>query len=495
MNFSSIILAAVIALGRKPFKEIRALIDQGEPQKALEIIEVRLPETAGKRRQTLMELAILASMKASDWDRAIKYGKEFAFEFPESKKLGEIFFYVAKAYMGKHSNDSAAVFFFKAYSSRGPAWVKDSSYTNLFGIVGIGTDLFHNLISRGCLDKRITPTNKVALIIPRSGQLSSLGEDFLRGFLLSLPSNVELSVFDTRSDTNYAALLVDELKDSIFSVVVGPITSVFAVQIAPRFDSVAMFNLIPGATDLRLGDIGRFVIPFNYTIKMEVEKLVSYAMDTAGVDRFFILYPADAQYIAAAFYFKTLVEKKNGVVVEAVHVPPEGLPFRDEIDLIRRIGRDENVMVFIPAANRGIYTLVSQMKFYDVNPTILGCDEWLNWRRKNELNIVIASPGVGEPDVDREQMVNEFVDVYGLRPSSIAMTGYDAGAIVARLLDNGPISSIAAWQKADSLGIFRGTAGTYILSKTRDFIKLYSFGLVEPAKGGNQWQPSEEKEQ
>ncbi len=490
MNVRILILAATIVFGRSYFKEIRSLIDEGEPEQALQIINARLPETSGKKRQTLLELAVMASMKAGDWEGVLSYGNEFVREFPDSKKVGEIRFFMAKAYLAMGRKDDAAVEMLKAYSSRGPSWVKDSSYTYLFGIVNIETNLFNSLISRGYLDKRVTPTMKVAVIVPRSGPLAPLGDEFMRGFLMAVPVNIELQVFDTQSDTAYASLLADRLRDSIFSVVIGPITSIFARKMSPVFDSVALFDLVPAAADLRLGDIGMFVIPFNYTLKLEVEKLASYAMDSLGADRFFILYPPEARYVAAAFYFKQLIESRDGTVLDAVKIPDEGLPFRDEMELIRRIGKAENSVVFVPSGNRGIYSMMGQMKFYDVNPIVLGCDGWLNWHRKNELNIVIASPPPGEPDVDREAMINNFMEIHKARPSTIAMVGYDAGVIVTRLLNQGPISSLSAWQKADSIGIFRGVAGDYVLSKRKDFIKLYSFGHIELSKGGNQWQPN-----
>ncbi len=485
MNLSVILIALTISFGRSYLKEIRALIDQGEPQRALQVIQNRLPEERGKRREKLLLLGIEASYNSGDFQGTINYGNQFILEFPESKKVGLVRYYMAKSYLEMGNKDMAAVEFLKAYAGPAPSWVKDSSYVYLFGLIDLGADLFHNLLSRGYLDKRVTPTRKVAVLVPQSGSMASLGKEFMRGFRLALPVSVKLVEIDTRSDTSYASYIAETLKDSVFALVVGPLTSMFAMSTAPKIDSAAILNLIPGAADLRLGDIGNFVIPFNYALKLEVEKLASYALDSLHAKRVYILFPDDAQYISAALYFKQLVEKSGGTVVEAIKVPSEGLPFREELDIIRRISREDYPLIFAPAGNRGIYSMVSQMRFYDVNPIVLGCDRWLSWRRKNELNIVIAAPQPGIPDIDRQEVLDNFMQIFGVRPSSIAETGYDAGAIVARIMQDGPISSISAWQKADSIGIFRGIAGNYVLSRNKDLINLYSFGQIKPAKGGN----------
>ncbi len=485
MNFKVLLLAVAISFGRSYIREIRALIDQGEPQKALQIIEERLPEENGRKREQLLLLAVVASYESKNWLQALSYGEEYLTEFPETKYSGVVWFYIAKTNLQLGKKDDAALAFLRAYASPTYTWVKDSSYTYLFGLVELGTDLFHSLLSRGYLDKRIEPTNRVAVFVPQSGNLKSLGKEFMRGFLMAIPISVKLEVIDTKSDTEYASYVASTMKDSIFAVVVGPLTSMFAMNTAPRLDSFALFNLIPAASDLRLGSIGRFVVPFNYTTKVEVEKLVDFAIDSLQLKRFYILYPPDVEFAVAAFYFKELVQKKGGAVIESIKIPPNGLSFREEINIIQRISREEYPVVFIPAGNRGIYSMVSQMRFYDVNPLILGCEKWMSWRRKNELDIVIAAPEPGSPDVDRQEFFDRFLDLYGVRPSSIAQTGYDAGTIVKKLMESGPISSISAWQKADSIGIFRGISGNYILSKDRNFVKLYSFGQVGPLKGGD----------
>ena len=136
----------------------------------------------------------------------------------------------------------------------------------------------------------------VGCVLPLSGSYGLFGQRALDGIELALSQiggtgdgiPFQVIVKDSRSDPGASETAVDELDQLKVGAILGPMSvSEAAAAIAQkRGIPIIVFTQKEGVTD-----IGAYVFRNFITPQMQVQSLVSYAMDELGVNRFAVLYP------------------------------------------------------------------------------------------------------------------------------------------------------------------------------------------------------------
>jgi branched-chain amino acid transport system substrate-binding protein len=142
---------------------------------------------------------------------------------------------------------------------------------------------------------RFTPFT-VGCVLPLSGAYGLFGQRALDGIELALSQMGEtgdgipfqIIVKDSRSDPGASETAVDELDQQKVGAILGPMSvSETAAAIAQkRGIPIIVFTQKEGVTDIGSSVFRNFITP-----QMQVQSLVSFAVDELGVNRFAVLYP------------------------------------------------------------------------------------------------------------------------------------------------------------------------------------------------------------
>jgi branched-chain amino acid transport system substrate-binding protein len=142
---------------------------------------------------------------------------------------------------------------------------------------------------------RFTPFT-VGCVLPLSGSYGLFGQRALDGIELALSQMGEtgdgipfqIIVKDSRSDPGASETAVDELDQQKVGAILGPmsVSETAAAVAQKRGIPIIVFTQKEGVTD-----IGAYVFRNFITPQMQVQSLVSFAVDELGVNRFAVLYP------------------------------------------------------------------------------------------------------------------------------------------------------------------------------------------------------------
>jgi ABC-type branched-subunit amino acid transport system substrate-binding protein len=186
----------------------------------------------------------------------------------------------------------------------------------------------------------------IGCLLPLSGPYETFGKRALSAIRLAVnkfnaDSNkqaLKLVVRDTQSDSEIARYLVEEMDERNVAMIIGPmVTSEFAAREAQK-RKIPMISLTQ-----RQGvhDIGDYVFRNFLTPEMQVESLISCAVDLFGITRFAILYPDDDYGRTFMNLFRDQVMYYGADVVEMASYQPDQTDFSDSIKHLASITKDE----------------------------------------------------------------------------------------------------------------------------------------------------------
>lgn len=189
-------------------------------------------------------------------------------------------------------------------------------------------DLMHNL-KRNIEAIEQPDMKSLGVILPLTGSFAPFGKKVLiaMGLAWSLPVNtadtgmltvikdgVRIFFADSKGDAMMAAKAAELLvKSHKVSMIVGDITnepSLLAAQICQQLN-VPMLSL---SRHPLMADLGDYVFVINASQSQQIERLVSYAMNTKGHRRFAILFPRHNYGMSLSKMFFDEVLKKGGAI-------------------------------------------------------------------------------------------------------------------------------------------------------------------------------------
>jgi branched-chain amino acid transport system substrate-binding protein len=180
--------------------------------------------------------------------------------------------------------------------------------------------------------------NTVGCLLPLSGRYENFGQQALKGIELALTvfsdvrkqdaSNLKIIIRDTASNAAGAASAVQDLHGRQVAAVIGPMIEAEAAAIEAQRLGVPIVTLTQKPD---IPDMGEWVFRNFLTPAMQVEKIVSYAVNDLRLSRFAILYPEETYGQMFMNLFWDAVIASGGQVVGVESYRPDQTNFSDPI--------------------------------------------------------------------------------------------------------------------------------------------------------------------
>jgi branched-chain amino acid transport system substrate-binding protein len=346
---------------------------------------------------------------------------------------------------------------------------------------------------------------RLGCLLPLTGSFKAFGERALKGVELALSrytgengrSSAKIIIRDTGSDPEKTAAAMDLLVQEKVLAVIGPLA---APEHAAR---VAQQNGVPIVTLTQKDDIcgmGDYVFRNFITPKMQIEALVTHAVQTRGLERFAVLYPDEPYGRTFMSLFREEVTAQGGEVVgiEAYRLaqtdfkdsilnliggagPPSApkpvLPDIDpgEAEIPEVAGNETEIpptvnfeALFIPDGPKKAGLIIPQLAFHDVrNVLLLGTNLWhseslIQMARQHAQGAILTE---GFYPYGRSEEVTRFVrdyrEIYGEMPGFIEAVAYDSARILLDRMRIPGVRSAGEMKEAlFELRDFRGVTGS-----------------------------------
>ncbi|MEO0145977.1 MAG: ABC transporter substrate-binding protein [candidate division WOR-3 bacterium] len=338
----------------------------------------------------------------------------------------------------------------------------------------------------------------VIVMVPLSGEVAPLGEEFLRGWRMAVGDALNYEVVDTYASPDSVLKILNILAGSDgASLIVGPLLSVTSLPAA----DFAMRNripiLLPTATDLRLGTFGSYVFPFNYNLFLETAYIMEVMSERMSRSDWLILYTDMAEDRAITGWFiSQSTEFGIGIMDTLVYSETEMV-----YDGLSKavVGKNPKV-VFAPRGSRASALLFLSLRKRGLKCPVVGLDGWLSPDVAEIVSgamggLYVVGPERGDfmaralAQAHREDFEERYRAEFGSPPSEVAGRGYDAGCIAKEVCFDNPDRETVK-RRLLLMGVYKGVTGDIMLSKDPRLLAVYTL-----KKGGFKKEESYGKEE
>lgn len=292
---------------------------------------------------------------------------------------------------------------------------------------------------------------RIGLIAPAEGRFATVTEQIERGVTIALEevnasraTGFELVSRATASNADSTIGVIRKLaRGDRVQVVLGPLTSEFAIPAGDVAREEGIVLVSPTATDARLLDMGPTVFTVNALDGALGHTIGTYATRRLGLSRVAVLAPDDAYGRIQSEAFVAAIEAEGARVVFRGTYDVGATQFTD---LIGDVVRAQADAVFL-ATNRPNEALriLNQLAFFELDDVIpLGTDAWndesFTGQGAQFARGYFADTFSRDPRITRwDDFVRRYEARYGEAPTNrIAAWGYDATRLaVERLLPGG----------------------------------------------------------
>lgn len=346
--------------------------------------------------------------------------------------------------------------------------------------------------------RAIVEPKTVGVVLPLSGPYVSIGEQTLKGIQMALgisgsksAYNIRLVIEDSKGTAEDAANAVESLvlKHHVMAIIGGLSAKNVVAEATKAQDLGVPFIALSQKPDLT--KIGPFIYNSSITPRLQVEHLVSYAMDRLGFKKFAVLYPNDRYGIEFANLYWDEVLRRGGTLVAAQTYTPGETDFNahikkmvgtyyiedraNEYQTLLREWKKNNKssrkkppetllppivnfdVLFVPDDLKALGQIAPMLAFNDVNSvTLLGTNLWNSpefiKRAQNfaEKSIFVDSHLASSENYVTSHFFKSYRDMYKDRPGSFALTGFDAGTLVLSSIKQSPRNRIEFLQALSS---------------------------------------------
>ncbi|MGM0444116.1 MAG: ABC transporter substrate-binding protein [Fibrobacterota bacterium] len=263
-------------------------------------------------------------------------------------------------------------------------------------------------------DRKPTSGLKVALLIPRSGQDSTLGASAEEAVRMAAAEHAEKTgkefkyrIVDTRSNSVATAHAIRELIRNDVDIIIGPLmsnTAVVAASILMEHPDIIMIT--PTATEGGLAALGENIFQLNITPRVIASRIAEYSVKNLGIDRFIVLSELTEYGRQVSRHFIARAQELGATIEVEEYFSPKssdhGTQFRKikqyyarkslgidtgaelnyaQKKAVKTYVEDSTVHVpglFMPSDVSSAVKLAAQVKFYNFNTQILGTNSWDN---------------------------------------------------------------------------------------------------------------------
>jgi len=307
---------------------------------------------------------------------------------------------------------------------------------------------------------------KVAVLLPLSGTYEAYGRRSLVGINLALAeSGIEVVVRDTAGEAQLARAAIDDLAATPdVMAVIGPLRSKEAQGVIPRAERAGL-PLISLAQNK--SPSGRYVLQTAMTHELQASRLAEFAIGTAGLRKFGILFPRDAYGMALSEAFRDEVNNRGGHVVGSIAYEPGATEFSVEVLTLQRwVDADGLQAVFIPDFAKPAGLLSRALRAARPQIALLGSNGWHDPGQlgvdADALDGAVFVDGffIGSQRAATQRFLEAYRAVHSDAPGVLEAQAYDAASVVRRAFESGASRSrdelISSMR---GMGRFDGAAG------------------------------------
>lgn len=311
------------------------------------------------------------------------------------------------------------------------------------------------------------PTTKIALLLPLSGQQSSLGNAMLNAAQMSLfenaPDHIELVCEDTRGTPEGATKAAQKVIQDGARVIMGPI---FANE-ASAVVKIASLNQVPVlsfSNNRSVANQNLFILGF--MPDQQINRLFSVAQ-SKGIQKIALLIPSNE----AGNQLRSAAEnaaRANGIQLTILDTYAPGSS--DMKKQAQGIKQSAVQAVVIPEGGQHLRLIISSLLSNNIDPNtvkFLGTGQWDSPDIYNDKSLS-GSWFVASPISLRQKFTNKYSSSYNAQAPRLATLAYDCVSMISLLMRNkdasqaflmGNMTQVRGYQGLD--GIFRlNTDGT-----------------------------------
>ena len=308
----------------------------------------------------------------------------------------------------------------------------------------------------------------IGCLLPLSGHYEAFGNRALKAVQLardrfnftSGKPDLQLVVRDTESDPKTIKHLMKELDERGVALIIGPLVTSEQAAVEAQKREIPIITL---TQKTGITEIGEYAFRNFLTPDMQVEALVSCAIDQFGIERFAILYPDEDYGRTFMNLFKDRAEYYGAEVVEVEPYSPDQTDFSAPIKKMARISADlekkvsaphrrhikaksgqqkKDVVVsdfdaiFIPDQSSKAALIAPQLTYWGVdNVLLMGTNLWhsdqLIATAKNYVQeaILVDIYYAQSSEKAVQNFIRAFEKVYGQQPGFMEGLAYDTAMI------------------------------------------------------------------
>ncbi len=279
--------------------------------------------------------------------------------------------------------------------------------------------------------EKIKKSDKVALLIPLSGQHQALGQSLQKAAEMSLFDHandaINLAMYDTKSSESGAAHAAQKAIQEGAGIILGPIFS-NNVQAVSQIARRAHINVVSFSNNKDIASGGVFALGFSP--EEQVRQIIAYAA-SHGKRALGVLIPRNG-YGALVEREVRHLKKQYQFDVDFITYDVKSKTLSHDLDPLKTLKIDT---LFIPEGGHSLARVVSAILYQEISLEgiqLLGTGQWDD--QKVFENHALAGAWVAAPDPrERFSFNGKYKQAYGEEPSRLATLAYDVVSMLAVL--------------------------------------------------------------
>lgn len=279
-------------------------------------------------------------------------------------------------------------------------------------------------------------TQRVALLVPLTGEHAQLGQSLKNAAELSLFDNANdhfnLIIQDTKGTSEGAAKAVQEALAKKAQLILGPVFAYEVQSIKPYvFDK--KIPIIAFSSDQKVKNKGMYVMGFSP--RAQVKRIVSFAK-AQGIDQLVALIPLNPYGLLVEEELKALEKSSETHLVKIVLYKGNGENLEEELNLLKE--KSYNGLL-LPVGGDDLKLLLSNLHAFGFDLSkakLLGTGLWDSPETQAMIDLRDSWYACIDPS-ERSSFENKYRESYGVLPTRIATLAYDAVSLATTLSDTG----------------------------------------------------------
>lgn len=356
---------------------------------------------------------------------------------------------------------------------------------------------------------------RIGALLPLSGDLEPFGREVLNGIRLATEIHR-----DSFLEENFLGVVVKDLEDEDTGLlggldilakeyqvkaIIGPLLSRQVRSMAPRAERYKI-PLVAPAAGVGQPFSSEYLIRSSVTLRQQVRRIVTYAVDELEVLRFAVLFPDDHYGKEMERLLREEAARAGGIVMASAAYPPDANDFNaplrklKKMDLLKegtfkipeekmskkKSPADEEKPVyqpgfdaiFLPGDFDKVGLIASHLEFHDIKGVaLLGTNGWNSpdlvrlGGRYIEGGIFVDGFFSASPEPEVKAFVEAYRNRYQEEPTILSAQAYDSARIIFKALEGGAERGSEILEAIKGVREFPGATGRIYYSEKGELVR------------------------